>query len=88
MPPSSRTVIYFFIVIAVFGIALAAAWRSIETSLAVAALVALVVGSAFAFWRLLEDRKTGRSSSLPNQASALPKKLEKLVLGENDSRKS
>ena len=87
MPTSSRTITYFVIVIAVFGIALAAAWRSLDAPLALAALVALVVGSALAFWRLWEDRKSGRSSSVPNQASALPKKMEKWVLGESDSRK-
>jgi ABC-type transport system involved in cytochrome c biogenesis permease component len=87
MQSSSRTVIYFVIVIAVFGIALAAAWQSIDPPLALAALVALVVGSALAFWRLWEDRKGGRSSSFPNQASALPKKVEKWVLGENGGRK-
>jgi uncharacterized membrane protein YqgA involved in biofilm formation len=87
MSSSSRTVMYFVIVVAVVGIALAAAWRSLDTPFALAALVALVIGSALAFWRLLEDRKNGLSSSLPNQASALPKKVEKWVLGENENHK-
>jgi len=84
MPTANRRVIYFGIFVAALSIALALAWRSLDTHVALAALFAIIGGSVLACWRLWEDRGSVR---LPNQASALPKRWEKWVLGESGRRK-
>lgn len=79
-----RAFMHLFIFMAVLGFALAIGSRALNSAIGLLGIGFMLVGSAVVLWRSWKERGNPQPSTFPSQVSALPRKWQKWVLGEDE----
>lgn len=82
-----RAFVDFFVFVAILGLILAIGSRTINSVIAFIGLGLFLVGSIVAVRRIWKERGKPDAHTFPSAYSALPKKWQKWVLGEDGDGK-
>jgi len=82
-----RAFVHFFVFAAILGLILAIGSRTLNSVITFIGLGFFFVGSIVAVRRIWKERGNPAANTFPSTYSALPKKWQKWVLGEDDDGK-
>lgn len=86
MQAKTRAYRIFFMVLALFVVALVLAWPALSSGAAIAAAACLLIGSVLGFLKVREDQNQG-VQQWPSLVNALPRSWQTWMLGEDDKNR-